>query len=107
MKVADVKLFWQKSVSGDVEKAQVTVTNNGTVTVADLGPEVEDFVIEVQAGGSVSFKVVTFDKEGLQSTSETYSFTLGDLEPPQPATLLGHEVVGVRDVADPIPPVSL
>ena len=96
-KVADVKLMWTKSPSSDVKSVKIVVTNNGSETTTELGPEVEDFQVVVQPMGTVQFKIVTFDSEGLQSTSETYSFSLGDLEAPLPATNLTHQVVGIRD----------
>lgn len=97
-KVADVKLSWTKSPSLDLQKVEVVVNNGGTETTTELGPEVQEFMIVVQASGAVQFKIVTYDTEGLKATSETYSFTLGDLEVPLPATNLFHEVVAVRDV---------
>lgn len=97
-KVADVKLSWTKSPSADVKTVSVVVNNNGTETTADFGPEVESFNIVVSASSSVSFKVQVTDSEGLTATSSTYTFTLGDLETPLPATNLKHEVVAVRDV---------
>lgn len=97
-KIADVKLGWAKSPSIDVSKVIVEVTKNGTVTTTEVGPEVESIQIEVEASSSVQFKVTVEDSEGLTATSDIYSFTLGDLEAPQPATGLFHEVVGVRDV---------
>lgn len=102
-KVADVKLTWKKSVSADVSKVEVVTTINGQVTTTELGPEVESFMIEVAALGVVSFHIVTYDTEGNQSTSVTYGFSLGDLEAPQPATDLSHEIVGIRDVTPPEP----
>ncbi len=98
MKVADVKLSWKKSVSADVGKIDIKVTINGNETSTELGPEVESFMIEVAALGVVSFLIVTHDTEGNQATSEAYTFSLGDLEAPQPATDLFHEIVGIRDV---------
>lgn len=100
MKVADIKLKWKKSPSADVSRVDVVVTNDGATTTAVVGPEVESYAIEVKARGVVSFKVVTYDAEGYEATSETYSFSLGDLDAPLPATQLGHEVIGVRDVPD-------
>jgi hypothetical protein len=99
-KVADVKLKWMKSVSSGITKVAITVINDGTTTSAELGAEVESFMIEVKANGVVSFFVDTFDDEGNKTTSATYSFSVGDLEAPLPATDLGHEIVGVRDVPD-------
>jgi hypothetical protein len=97
-KVADVKLKWTKSASADVNKVKITVTNDGTVTETELGPEVQEFMIEVGAGKSFSFSLMTFDSEGRQSTAADYSFTFGDLEDPLPPMNLSHEIVGVRDV---------
>jgi hypothetical protein len=103
MKVADVKLFWVKSPSADVDHIEVVVTNNGVTTTTVRSADVEDFMIEVQARGSVSFRIDTYDSEGNKTSSETYTFTLGDLEAPLPATGLGHVVTGVRDVPDAPP----
>ncbi len=100
MKVADVKLNWKKSISADIEKVVLTVTVDGTETVTELGKDVEEFMIVMNANGTCQFSVDTFDSEGLHTTSTVYTFTLGDLEAPQPATDLFHEVVGVRDIPD-------
>lgn len=98
MKVADVKLRWTKSPSADVAGIEVVVTKDGTTMVTAGGPEVQELMIVVEASKSVQFKVITTDSEGLVTESATYSFTLGDLEAPQPATGLAHEIVAVRDV---------
>ena len=97
-KVADVKLSWKKSVSADVAKVAVVVTLDGQTTTTEYGPEVEEVVVTLAAGKSGSFHVVAIDSEGLRSMSLTHDWTLGDLEAPQPATALAHEVVAVRDV---------
>jgi hypothetical protein len=96
-KVADVKLGWTKSPSADVSKVEISVTINGAETKTEIDPAAESFMVVVRAGGVVSFTIATFDSEGNQATSEVYTFTLGDLESPLPATNLFHEVVGVRD----------
>lgn len=101
MKVADVKIGWVASVSTDVVKNILSVSIDGAEpTTSELTPEVVSAVIEVKAQSSVVFSVTTVDTEGLRSVSETYTFTLGDLEAPQPVTGLFHEVVAVRDVPD-------
>lgn len=97
-KVADVKLSWTKSPSADVAKVTVVVTKDGTETTTEVGPEVESIQIVVEASKSVTFKVIVTDSEGLAATSDIYTFSLGDLEAPLPATNLFHEVIGVRDV---------
>jgi len=103
MRVADVKLSWKKSPSADITKVELVVNNGGNETRADLGPEIESYTIEVKAKTSVAFSVTVYDNEGNKATSEVYTFTLGDLELPQPASGLKHEVVGVRDVPGPDP----
>jgi len=101
MNVADVKLTWKPSVSSDVTKQEVSVAiDGGEATVMEVGKEVESVVVEVNASQSVVFSVTSFDSEGLSTVSEQYTFSLGDLESPQPATFLAHEVVAIRDVED-------
>lgn len=102
-KIANVKLSWKKSVSADVQKVVLTVSNNGTDSTVELGPEVEEFVIQVAASGSCHFSLTVTDSEGLTSTSAVYDFTLGDLEAPQPPTDLFHEVLSVVDDTPPTP----
>jgi hypothetical protein len=105
MKVADVKLSWVASVSTDVVKNILSVAIDGNEpTLSELSPEVTSAVIEVNAQSSVVFSVTTVDSEGLQSVSSVYTFTLGDLEAPQPVTNLFHEIVAVRDADVPVDP---
>lgn len=98
MKVADVKIGWVASVSTDVVRNILSVAIDGnSPTVSELTPEVVSAVIEVNAESSVVFSITTVDKEGLEAVSATYTFTLGDLEAPQPVTGLFHEIVAIRD----------
>ena len=97
-KVADVKLGWMKSVSTDVERQEILLTIDGVTTEIEVGAEVESYTLEVSARSSVQFAIKSFDSEGLEVVSEVHSFTLGDLEAPQPASNLFHEIIGVRDV---------
>lgn len=109
MKRADVKLFWTKSPSADVDRVELAVTIDGTEQVYNLGSEVQELMIEVDAGKSVSFRVDTFDAEGNKAQSSVATFTLGDLEAPLPATGLGYEVTAVRDVPEgggEVPPAA-
>lgn len=100
-KVASVVLGWKRSVSSDVVSQSIVITINGNSdTSIEVGAEVESYQLEVEAKSSVSFAIKSFDSEGKVSTSEVYSFTLGDLEAPLPATNLFHEIVGVRDVVE-------
>lgn len=97
-KVADVKLSWQRSVSTDLQSRVITVRINGNESTYTVAPEVESYQITVEASSNVSFFTTVFDVEGKQVSSETASFQFGDLEDPQPDTLLGIEVVGVREI---------
>lgn len=99
MKVADVRLSWSPSVSADVvsQVARVQIDGNEPTTF-EVGPSVGEVVIEVKASSSVVFSVESTDSEGESTISELYTFTLGDLVAPQPATNLFHEVLAVRDV---------
>lgn len=97
-KIASVKLSWAKSKSPDVVKTTLSVAIDGqAATVTGLGPEVESVVIDVNAKSSVVFSVTVTDSEGLSVVSENYTFTLGDLEAPLPATNLFHEVVAILE----------
>lgn len=99
MKVADVRLSWSPSVSLDVVKQVASVTIDGNEpTKFEVGPAVGEVVIEVKASSSVVFSVESTDSEGESSVSELYTFSLGDLVAPQPATSLFHEVLAIRDV---------
>lgn len=100
-KVADVKLTWTKSVSADIERVEIRVTQNGTETLTELGPEVEQFMIEAGPHASVAFAIDTYDAEGNKATSQVYTFTLGDLEMPLAATNLSHEITAIRDTEEP------
>lgn len=97
-RVADVRFFWTRSPSADIATVKAVVTQNGTETVTEFGPEVEEFTLSIPALSSVQFKIESFDSEGNKATSETYGFVLGDLEMPLPATGLGHEVLGTHEV---------
>ncbi len=92
---ATVRLGWVRSVSADVTSRKVIITKNGEQTTIDVGPEVSEYVLEVEASSSVQFQTIVTDSEGKEATSETYSFVLGDLVPPQPDTGLFHEVLGL------------
>lgn len=107
MKVATVKLGWKKSVTADISKVKLSITNGGVTTQTDLPPETEEFTIKVNAATPFSFVLVAVDSDGSEASSVTYSHTLGDLEAPQPPTDLFHEIVSVDDVPDapaPTPP---
>jgi hypothetical protein len=99
-KVADVKLGWSPSVSADVVSQVVKFSVDGNPREVTLSREVAELLIEVKASTGVQFFVVSIDSEGQESSSEVYTFVLGDLEPPIPATGLFHEVVAVRDFLD-------
>lgn len=97
-KVADVKLGWTKSPSSDIASVKLVITKDGADITVSVDAAAESFQIVVEASKTVSFKIITIDKDGLTATSDTYTFTLSDLEAPLPATNLFHEVVAVREV---------
>lgn len=101
MKVATVRLSWSRSPSADVTAQKVLVTIDGTETVFETGPQIEEWTLDIKANSSVQFRLDTYDSEGKVAQSATLSFTIGDLEDPLPATNLAWEIVGVRDVEDP------
>lgn len=103
-KIANVKLSWTRSPSADVASRKIVITKNGEETTLEFGPEVSDYTLDVPAMGSLQFKTIVLDSEGKTATSETYSFTLGDLEDPVPDTNLFHEILSVRD--EGTPPIS-
>jgi hypothetical protein len=112
MLVADVKLKWSPSPSGDITKQVVEVVIDGTPALeSEVSPEITNIIVEVKASQSVIFRVHTTGKavngEDKTVVSEQYTFQVGDLEDPLPAFGLGHEVVAVRDVPDEeVPPVE-
>ena len=102
MKVADIKLSWKRSPSSDIKSVKVVFSANGSETTVDTeSPDVQELAVTVSANSNCSFKIVTTDNEGLVATSEVYSFNLGDLEAPLPATNLSHVVVAIRDIPNP------
>jgi hypothetical protein len=99
-KVADIKLFWQRTATpiDRIMKQRVDLVVDGVqYMIAEFGPEIQDFQITVRASQSVTYTITTTDKEGLEAVSASYSFTLGDLVAPLPATGLGHAVLAIRD----------
>ena len=100
--IADVRLGWSPSVSSDVVEQLVKLTVDGLPREITLTREVSELMIQVEASTGVQFSVTSVDSEGNETASEIYTFALGDLVPPQPATGLFHEVVAVRD-ADALP----
>jgi len=75
MKVADVKLKWTRSPNSDVTSRKLNVTINGETNSYDVGPEVSEYMIEVQALGTVQFNTTIFDNEGNEVSSETATFS--------------------------------
>lgn len=105
-KKARVRFSWLRSVSPDVAEQQVTVRVDGVVTLESvLEADTQEIITDVAASSSVEFSVLTVDHDGNETPSETYTFVVGDLEAPQPATGLAHEILGVVDVPDePVAP---
>lgn len=103
MKVADVRLYWTPSLSSDIAKQVVNVTIGDSISTFDLLPGAVEHRIEVTSNSSFSFSVDSIDVEGNRIASVTYSSNVGDLEVPLPATDLGSEIMGVREVELPTP----
>jgi hypothetical protein len=105
MKIATIKCKWKRSPTSDVVRVDLVLTINGDETVTQLGPDVEDFVLEAVANSSYTFRIDTFDSDDQKTSSQTHSRTIGDLELPLPATDLTSEIIAVRDDAEPLPTI--
>lgn len=99
-KQANIRLFWSRSASANATKIKMSLTIDGTNTVLDLPVETEEFNIVVGANKSFAYTIETFDSDGLSTTSQGFSMTLGDLTAPLPATGLGAVIVSIDDVPD-------
>lgn len=104
VKVADVKIQWDRSVSPDVNRVVVVTQIGGMGSTVELSPDVEEVVVEVRANQSGWIRVDSHDSEGRLAQSVTYNFTVGDLTDPQPATNFRHTILGVREVDVPDEP---
>ena|SRR5215218_5266843 len=101
MKIATVKFEWDDSVSTDIETVEFVLIIAGTEqsTIIDRG--VKEFVVDINANTSGTFKIIYTDKEGLVAVSMVATFTIGDLEKPLPATNLRWSIIGVHDSEEP------
>lgn len=101
MKIASVRGGWRPSVSTDVKEQIVSVVIDGVESLnVTVAPEISEVLFDVKASSSVVFSVTTVDVEGNMTLSESYTFNIGNLEAPQPATDLFHEILAVRDGDD-------
>lgn len=104
MLIATVRIGWVRSVSTDVVSRKIDITKDGVgLDTIEVGPEVSEYHLDIEATGSVQVKTTVIDSEGLQTVSDTYSFVIGDLVNPQPDTGFFHEILSVRDDAVPTP----
>jgi hypothetical protein len=100
MKVAEVRVFWERSVSADIVHQLVDVStytdgdDEGTSLTHELGPTVSEVVLEVPENTSVNVAHQVFDGT-YHSEVVAYDFRIGDLTAPQPAGFIGHEIVRV------------
>lgn len=108
MLVANVRLYWSASVSTDIVKRVVKIKADGADAEIDLPMTAVEHVLRLKANTSLQFSTVLTDSEGKSVESIVYSTTLGDLTDPLPDTDLGHEILSIEDVPDPVPdaPVS-
>jgi hypothetical protein len=105
-KSANIRIFWKKSVSADVQKVNAKITVAGTTQELEFGPEVQEAMVKVAASSSVHVEWVCTDSEGLQSVATMLDFSIGDLVNPQPVTDPGFEIVSIVDDGDGTPPVD-
>lgn len=104
-KTASVKLTWVRSPSPDAKRQIITVNRAGVaIFTSEVGPEVEQVMVQIPASSPVDYSVVTVDEDGLVAPSAPHTFTIGDLENPLPATNLDHLVVGIVDDTPPVTP---
>lgn len=104
-KKGSVKLTWIRSPSPDARKQLIKVNYKGAeLLTSEVGPEVEQLMVQIPASGPVDYSVVTIDDDGLVATSDPHTFVIGDLEAPLPATGLDHQIVGIIDDTPPEPP---
>lgn len=100
MKVAEVRLFWQQSVSTDViaQFVNVTVANGEDVTVSEyeLPPTVGELLVTVPALSGVNVAITVADAT-FTSPVVSYDFQVGDLVAPQPVGFISHEIVRIYD----------
>jgi hypothetical protein len=104
MKNAKVTLSWVKSVSTDVVNQVVVVLANGVeVFATNLPPDVQSVEVGTFAEDTVLTATVTVaDDKGNTGVAEAPSFTVPDLENPQPVTGLGWSME-VVDLEEPTP----
>jgi hypothetical protein len=100
MKNAKVTLSWVRSVSADVVNQSVVVFANGVeVFTTNLPSDVESVEVGTFAEDTILTATVTVaDENGNVGVADAPSFTVPDLENPQPVTGLGWsmEVVDVE-----------
>lgn len=106
-KAAQCTFFWKKSPSSDIVKNEVIILCNGAEYKFETGPEVEQIAVTVRASRAFSFTIKSFDAEGNEVVSASFSGSVGDLEAPLPATDLGFSVNAVVEVPDDHPDISI
>jgi hypothetical protein len=99
MKVADVRVSWQSSVSTDVVSQLVELKGltGEVLKEVTLAAEATEVVLE-GLQEKTDYLVVVTVTDGTTSAASSLQFNLGDLTPVQPVTGLKVDVVAVRDV---------
>lgn len=106
MLVANVRLFFVPSVSVDIVKRVLKVRADQSAMEVNLPLAATEHVLQVKASTNLQFSTLVTDSEGKTVESMVYSTTIGDLTDPLPDTGLGHEILSVEEVPDPVPPVE-
>lgn len=107
VKVADMKLFWTRSVGMKIPKQVIEYTLDGNTKTLEIGPEVESFTLEMRANKSGRYKVTTYSEDGQPTVSDEVTFQTGDLETVPPATGLGSAITAIREIeVDEEPPAE-
>jgi len=103
MKSCDVLFEWDRSVSTEIDRVEVSITVDGVTTKTTYPEEVQSFQMRIFAGSGGSFQVITYSPDGIPVMSEVHTFSIGTLELPQPATNLRHKIINVIDDTEPTP----
>lgn len=106
-KVADSRFSWSKSPTSGIVRAEFVLAIDGmSTTVVELEtPERESYDVTLEAKSNGTFSIKSYKADGQVATSEQWTFNVGDLEAPLPATNGAFTILNVREVPDdePVP----
>lgn len=99
MKIATVRLFWNRSISDDVLSQALKINVNGEIKVdVSLPSTQEEFVFDVSEKSQVNVSLVAKDAANV-SDAAVLDFQVDDLTAPAAPTGLFYEITNVRDEA--------